>query len=222
MNLQKRLNAVLSRIAHISVDHNHEVQLLAVSKKHSIDKIRQVYQLGHRMFGESYVQEAVEKIQALSDLDIAWHFIGPIQSNKTKTIAQYFSWVQSVDSIKLLSRLNNHRNPEQKPLNVLLQLKVGGEITKRGFEVEELLEVCQQCHQYDNLKIRGLMCIPAPVDGYDEQIQQFEQCRVVYEKMKTMIDVDTLSIGMSSDLEAAIVSGSTMVRVGTDIFGSRI
>ncbi len=221
MSLQKRLNTVIDRIAKSNADCNQTVQLLAVSKKHPIDKIRQLYDLGHRMFGESYVQEAVEKIQQLSDLPIEWHFIGPLQSNKTKLVAEHFSWVQSVDSLKLMNRLDRHRCSDYTPLNVLLQLKVGGEDSKRGFDEQQLLDLCQQYKQFPQLCIRGLMCIPAPVDKYEDQLKQFSVCREVFQKMQNHIDVDTLSIGMSSDLEAAIVSGSTMVRVGTDIFGPR-
>jgi pyridoxal phosphate enzyme (YggS family) len=167
------------------------------------------------------VQEAINKIEKLSDLAIEWHFIGPIQSNKTKYLAKYFSWVQSVDSLKILNRLNKQRLSEQGKLNVLLQLKVGGEDSKRGLSESELLAICQQHQDFENINIRGLMSIPAPTTVYSEQLKQFQQCQQVFQKMQSIIPVDTLSMGMSGDLEAAIESGSTMVRIGTDIFGQR-
>jgi len=201
--------------------NSSDVSLLAVSKKQSLDKIKAVYDLGQHLFGESYIKEAIDKIQNLNGLNIEWHFIGPIQSNKTKYIAQYFDWVQSVDSVKILTRLNRQRTEVQKKLNVLLQLKVGSEESKRGFYSEELLSICKQHHDYENLKIRGLMSIPAPTSIHSEQVAQFKICRKVFEQMQSIIPVDTLSMGMSGDLEAAIECGSTMVRIGTDIFGTR-
>lgn len=197
------------------------MQLLAVSKKQSIDKILKVYDLGQRLFGESYIQEALEKIQQIPHKDIQWHFIGPLQSNKTKYVAQYFSWVQSVDSLKLLRRLNDQRDIQQEKLNVLLQLKVGDEETKRGLNSEELLSLAKSYREFPNLNIRGLMCIPPPASDRNQQIKYFHECRLVFEQLKEIIPVDTLSMGMSGDLEPAILCGSTMVRVGTDIFGIR-
>ena len=215
MSLEKRLKTVQNRI------NSSDVELLAVSKKQPVEKIKALYLLGQRKFGESYIQEALIKIEKLIDLDIEWHFIGPIQSNKTKYIAKYFDWVQSVDSIKLLTRLNKQRMSHQKKLNVLLQLKVGGEETKRGLNAHEILTICESSENFENIKIRGLMSIPAPTSIYSEQIIQFNECEGVFKKMQRYIPVDTLSMGMSGDLEAAIESGSTMVRIGTDIFGKR-
>lgn len=215
MSLEKRYKIVHKRI------NNPAVELLAVSKKQALEKITSLYQLGQRKFGESYVQEAIDKIQQLQDLDIQWHFIGPIQSNKTKYIAQYFDWVQSVDSLKILTRLNNQRGDDQKKLNVLLQLKVGDEQTKRGMNKNEILAVCETAKQYDNLSIRGLMSIPAPTQEFQQQLAQFKTCKDVFNQMQKIIPIDTLSMGMSGDLEAAILAGSTMVRIGTDIFGPR-
>ena len=231
MTLEKCYKSVQNRIqkavenavekAINSQQNKNKVELLAVSKKQTIAKIREVYALGQRKFGESYVQEAVQKIQKLKDLAIQWHFIGPIQSNKTKAIAQYFSWVQSVDSEKIMQRLNNQRAKDLPKLNVLLQLKVGNEATKRGFNSQELLALCQQSHHYENIRIRGLMSIPAPSTHYNVQLKQFKNCYHVFQQMQKIMTVDTLSIGMSSDLEAAITAGATMVRIGTDIFGTR-
>jgi pyridoxal phosphate enzyme (YggS family) len=215
MSLETRYKIIKKRI------NSSVVELLAVSKKQPIIKIQDLYELGHRKFGESYVQEAIEKIEILTDLDVQWHFIGPIQSNKTKYIAQYFDWVQSVDSVKVLTRLNSQRNDEQSNLNILLQLKVGDEESKRGFNSEEILSICNNHSKYEKLIIRGLMSIPPPTSVYDQQVQQFNECQIVFQNMRKIIPVDTLSMGMSGDLEAAIECGSTMVRIGTDIFGQR-
>jgi len=223
MSLENRYNSVKTRLlkSKSKSQVTQNVDLLAVSKKHSAGKIRQLYQLGQRMFGESYLQESLEKMQALDDLAIEWHFIGPIQSNKTRLIAENFSWVQSVDSLKLLTRLNKQRKPDLLPLNVLLQLKVGGEQSKRGLQEGELLELLKQHKDFPQLAIRGLMSIPSPQKSEKEQRKQFDYCQKTFLKMNEILAVDTLSIGMSTDLEAAIACGSTMVRVGTDIFGSR-
>jgi pyridoxal phosphate enzyme (YggS family) len=215
MSLESRYETIKKRINSINVE------LLAVSKKQPISKIQDLYQLGHRKFGESYVQEAVEKIEMLTGLDVQWHFIGPIQSNKTKYIAQYFDWVQSVDSTKVLTRLNSQRKTEQPNLNILLQLKVGNEETKRGFNSEEIFSICNSYKDYENITIRGLMSIPPPTTVYEKQVEQFKECTEVFRDMQRIIPVDTLSMGMSGDLEAAIECGSTMVRIGTDIFGQR-
>jgi len=213
-NLKKRINS--KRIGPIVVE------LLAVSKKQPIAKIEELYKLGHRQFGESYVQEAIDKIENLNDLDIQWHFIGPIQSNKTKHIAHYFDWVQSVDSIKVLTRLNSQRKDKQSKLNVLLQLKVGDEATKRGFNKNEILSICKNHKDYQNIAIRGVMSIPPPTKVYAQQLEQFKECQDIFQNMQKVIPVDTISMGMSGDLEAAIECGSTMVRIGTDIFGQRM
>lgn len=215
MGLENRYKSVVKRI------NSTEIKLLAVSKKQPVEKIQQLYKLGHQMFGESYVQEAIIKIELLSALAIQWHFIGPIQSNKTKHIAKYFSWVQSVDSLKVLTRLNNQRSSDQDKLNILLQLKVGDEDSKRGLNAEELLTLTSNHQEFKNITIRGLMSIPEPTSMHSEQVAQFSRCQNVFQQMKKILPVDTLSMGMSGDLEAAIECGSTMVRIGTDIFGQR-
>ncbi|MFK8013014.1 MAG: YggS family pyridoxal phosphate-dependent enzyme [Marinicellaceae bacterium] len=223
MSLINRYLAVKQRIDDCKCKYNLErnIDLLAVSKKHSIDKIRQLFDLGQKSFGESYVDEALKKIESLSDLEIEWHFIGPLQSNKSKYIAQHFAWVHSIDSLKLLRRLNAQRQTIDNNLNVLLQLKVGDELTKRGLSAEALIDLASESQQFLNLTIRGLMCIPAPSDDIKVQKLQFDECYAVYQEMQKIIPVDTLSMGMSADLESAIISGTTMVRIGTDIFGSR-
>ncbi|MCB1586633.1 MAG: YggS family pyridoxal phosphate-dependent enzyme [Xanthomonadales bacterium] len=223
MSIEAQYRFVLKRIQD-SCEKNriaHQVDLLAVSKKQLIEKIKELYHIGHRKFGESYVQEAVEKIELLRDLEIEWHFIGPIQSNKTKYIAKYFDWVQSVDSKKILTRLNNQRPEDKQLLNVLLQLKVGNEESKSGCSEEEIFEMIKSSSEFAKLKIRGLMCIPPP--AFDEKIQKeyFQYCYNVFKKLQMVAELDTLSMGMSNDLESAIACQTTMVRVGTDVFGAR-
>jgi len=224
MSLANRYLSVNQRISSCIKKHgiSTNVDLLAVSKKHSIQKIQQLYELGHRKFGESYVNEAIIKIEELSEHDIEWHFIGPLQSNKTKYISKYFSWVQSVDSLKLLKRLNNQRDVNTDNLNVLLQLNIGGESTKRGVNADELLNLTKESKQFDRLNLRGLMCIPTPTSDLMIQKKQFDECFNVFNAMQKIIPADTLSMGMSADLESAIQSGTTMVRIGTDIFGPRV
>lgn len=196
--------------------------LLAVSKKHDIEKISALYQMGQRHFGESYVQEAVAKIEQLGEFDITWHFIGPIQSNKTKLLAAHFDWVQSVDRMKLLRRLNQQRPAEMQPLNVLLQLKVGDEDSKSGADFTSLRHMAEAMHEMEGLCLRGIMCIPPPADDKAQQCLYFQEARQAFQQLQQEFPtMDTLSMGMSNDLEAAVETGSTMVRVGTDIFGKR-
>jgi len=197
----------------------NEVTLLAVSKTKPIELIEQAYLAGQREFGESYVQESVEKIVKLEHLpNIRWHFIGPIQSNKTRQIAEYFSWVHSVDRIKVAKRLDEHRYGQDTPLNICLQVNISGEVSKSGVPIEQLPELITFVENCRNLKLRGLMAIPeknASKQSFDKMQKLFIDLR------KNNADVDTLSMGMSTDLAPAILSGSTMVRVGTAIFGQR-
>ncbi|TDR19602.1 YggS family pyridoxal phosphate-dependent enzyme [Marinicella litoralis] len=223
-DIGKNFLAVNKRIAQACEASGRELwpQLLAVSKKHGTDKIKQLLQLGQQAFGESYVQEGVQKVEALKNLDITWHFIGPIQSNKTKLIAENFAWVQSVDRMKVLSRLNDQRPAKLPPLNVLLQLKVGDESTKSGASQEALLAMVVALRTMKNIHFRGLMCIPPPSVDSTVQKSYFSEVLALYKQLQsTEPQVDTLSMGMSGDLEAAIQMGSTMVRVGTDLFGQR-
>lgn len=196
--------------------------LLAVSKRHPAASIRRLYQAGQRHFGESYVQEALEKMAQLHDLDIEWHFIGPIQSNKTRPMAESFDWVQSVDRLKILERLNRQRPGGMAPLKVLLQLKVGDEASKSGATESDIYIMYQAAQSMSNLAIKGLMCIPPASDDYTTQCAHFNQAKRVFEKLQAKDDrFEVLSMGMSGDLEAAAQCGSTMARVGTDIFGAR-
>lgn len=196
--------------------------LLAVSKKQGVEKIKQLATFGQFDFGESYVQEAVEKIHHTDGLNLIWHFIGPIQSNKARLIAENFAWVHSVDRLKVLKKLSQFRVDGQQPLNVLLQMKIGGEQSKSGASHDELLILAAEAQKLAHIKLRGLMCIPPASDDFDVQCKYFQTAKLVFDELVGQYsDIDTLSMGMSTDLKAAIVTGSTLVRVGTDIFGPR-
>jgi len=196
-----------------------EVTLLAVSKTKPVELIEQAYQQGQKHFGENYLQEAVEKITQLSALkDISWHFIGPIQSNKTNDIAKHFLWVHSVDRIKIAKRLNDHRSSQDTPLNVCLQVNISEESTKSGVLEKDINELALYISECPYLVFRGIMAIPeknAPKSTYQKMHQLFSELQTRYST------VDTLSMGMSNDLTQAIASGSTMVRIGTALFGAR-
>ena len=196
-----------------------EVILLAVSKTKPINLIEQAYQAGQHEFGESYVQEAIDKINALTHLSqVKWHFIGPIQSNKTKLIATHFSWVHSLDRIKIASRLNDHSSDQDNPLNVCLQVNISGEQSKSGVTIDELPALVDFIDKCEYLTLRGLMAIPeknAKKSSYIKMLTLFNQLKISHPKF------DTLSMGMSNDLGPAIANGSTMVRVGSAIFGQR-
>ncbi|PCJ49606.1 MAG: YggS family pyridoxal phosphate-dependent enzyme [Gammaproteobacteria bacterium] len=225
MTIALHLQKVFQRIddsVNLSNNNSHPVTLLAVSKTHKINKIREAFEAGQRDFGESYIQEAVEKIIALSDLDICWYFIGPIQSNKTQKIAKYFDWTLSVDRLKIAKRLSAQRPESKRPLNICLQVNISEEDSKSGVLPTDLLELVEQIDQLPRLKLRGLMCIPAKTDDVKQQAQAFHQMQKLFTLLKSQYpDLDTLSMGMSADFDAAIAQGSTMIRVGTDIFGKR-
>jgi len=196
--------------------------LLAVSKDKSVQQIREAYDTGQRRFGESYIQEALTKIEALSDLDIEWHFIGPVQSNKTKHIARHFAWVHSVDRVKIAQRLHDQRPLSSPPLNICLQINISHERSKQGIDLNELAMLAREIKAFDRLRVRGLMAIPAPTDNFQEQRHMFMQIRQAQQQLITDgWQLDTLSMGMSNDMEAAIAEGATMVRIGTAIFGER-
>lgn len=197
------------------------VQLLAVSKTQPASVLAQAYGLGQRHFGENYVQEALEKQSQLSAFAMCWHFIGPIQSNKTKLIARHFHWVHSVDRLKIAQRLSEQRPPQWSPLNICLQVNVSAEASKSGIALAELPELVFKINQLPNLRLRGVMAIPAPETDYERQCQPY---RVLYQAVQALNlpDLDTFSFGMSGDLTAAIAEGATLVRVGTALFGQRI
>ncbi|MBQ4856709.1 YggS family pyridoxal phosphate-dependent enzyme [Pseudoalteromonas sp. MMG007] len=226
VTIAERLTSAYARIANAAIKaqrNSDSITLLAVSKTKPSDDIIAAYEHGQRQFGESYVQEAVDKIAQLHTFsDITWHFIGPIQSNKSALVAQHFDWVQSVDRIKIAKRLNTQRPADMPPLNVLIQVNISTEEAKSGCSVDQIPELAEFISQCEQLTLRGLMAIPAKSDDPAEQIQSFEQLQTCFDKLKAQYPhIDTLSMGMSGDVEAAISAGSTMVRIGTDIFGTR-
>ncbi|MGA3681709.1 YggS family pyridoxal phosphate-dependent enzyme [Pseudomonas graminis] len=195
------------------------VGLLAVSKTKPANDLREAYDAGLRDFGENYLQEALGKQAELSDLPLIWHFIGPIQSNKTRAIAEHFAWVHSVDRLKIAQRLSEQRPPELPPLNICIQVNVSGEASKSGCSPEDLPALAQAISALPNLKLRGLMAIPEPTDDRDEQNASFAAVSTLQAQLG--LPLDTLSMGMSHDLEAAIAQGATWVRIGTALFGAR-
>lgn len=199
-----------------------QVTLCAVSKSQPAAAIRQAYEAGQAVFGENYLQEALAKQQQLNDCVIAWHFIGPIQSNKTQQIARQFDWVHSVDRLKIAQRLSDARSAELPPLNICLQVNISEEASKSGASGQEVLELALNIKQLPHLRLRGLMAIPAPQHDLDLQRDQFRQVHALFEQLNAQgLQLDTLSIGMSGDYQAAIAEGATLVRIGTAIFGAR-
>ncbi|MCS5593904.1 MAG: YggS family pyridoxal phosphate-dependent enzyme [Porticoccaceae bacterium] len=202
-----------------------EVTLLAVSKTRTPEQVKQANDNGLTSFGENYLQEALKKVYALKPLILDWHFIGPIQSNKTRQIAENFAWVHSVDRLKIAQRLSAQRPATMPPLNICLQVNIDDEPTKAGFESSGLLGVVAEIARLPNLRLRGLMAIPEARKDKQEQRIPFRQLRRLRDEINQSLDnsqkLDTLSMGMSADLEAAILEGATIVRVGTDIFGPR-
>jgi hypothetical protein len=199
-----------------------EVILLAVSKTRPAEQIRVAYQTGQRFFGENYLQEALEKIAQLQDIAIEWHFIGPIQSNKTRYISENFHWAQTIDRLKIAQRLNEQRPSNLPMLNVCIQVNISGEENKSGVNPSQLIELAKKVTTLPRLSLRGLMAIPEATDDKELQRQRFAQLRELYLQVQAVAPtIDTISMGMSGDMEQAISEGSTMVRIGSDIFGTR-
>ncbi len=202
------------------------ITLLAVSKTFGAEAVLEAAQAGQRAFGENYLQEAVDKITALRASHpqylLDWHFIGPIQSNKTRPIAEHFDWVHSVEREKIAQRLSDQRPEHLPPLNVCLQVNVSGEASKSGVAPDQVLSLAQAVAGMPRLKLRGLMAIPEPAADYEQQRVPFRQMRELFDTLRAGgLELDTLSMGMSADMQAAIVEGATIVRVGTAIFGKR-
>ena len=198
------------------------VRLLAVSKRHPPSAIRAAHAAGQQAFGENYLQEAGEKQERLGDLDIEWHFVGGLQSNKTREVAERFHWVHTIDRTKIARRLSEHRPPGLPPLSVCLQINISEEPQKAGCPPEEAEALAAAVAELPRLRLRGLMAIPAPAEGVAEQRRPFARLRELQERLQRLgHDLDTLSMGMSGDLEAAIAEGSTLVRIGTAVFGPR-
>ena len=203
----------------------NDLKLLAVSKTRDVEQINHAISQGLLAFGENYVQEALEKIHALQSMPLEWHFIGPLQSNKTKQVAENFSWVHTVDRLKIAKRLNDQRPEHLRPLNICLQINIDNEPTKSGVTPDQACELALSVDQLPNLRLRGLMAIPMARESMENQRQPFKALRLLQQEINRQLDnsqkLDTLSMGMSGDIEAAIYEGSTILRVGTDIFGPR-
>lgn len=221
--LQEARNQVLQQIeqaCQLAGRPQQSVELLAVSKTHPAEMLREMYTTGQRSFGENYLQEALEKIEALADLEIEWHFIGHVQRNKTKHLASNFAWVHGVDRLIIAERLSSQREATQAPLNICLQVNIDAQDTKDGCQPNEVADLVAQISTLPNLRLRGLMVIPAPNNP-----QAFADAKMLFEHVKAQHakpeDWDTLSMGMSGDMTDAIAAGSTMVRVGTALFGAR-
>jgi hypothetical protein len=227
--LRDKLQAVQTRIDAACTTSRRlagSVQLLAVSKTFSADDVRQVAACGQCDFGENYIQEGVDKIIALQDSQpaLVWHCIGPMQSNKTKLVADHFDWAHTVDRLKIAQRLSGQRSAHLAPLNVCLQVNIDGGATKSGLAPDDVLALATEVAKLPRMVLRGLMTIPDPVEGFDAQVAVHAKARALFDQVKAALNMphfDTLSMGMTGDLEAAVQAGSTMVRVGTAIFGGR-
>lgn len=221
----ENLQAVRARIAaaaRAAGRDSSSIGLLAVSKTFGAEAVVAASSAGQRAFGESYVQEAIDKIAQVGDPGIEWHFIGPLQSNKTRPVAEHFDWVHSVSSLKIARRLSEQRPPSRGALSVCLQVNVSGESTKAGVSEAELPDLAAAVATLPGLRLRGLMAIPAPAEGFDAQRLPFARLARMRDRLvATGLSLDTLSMGMSDDLEAAVAEGATWVRVGTAIFGAR-
>lgn len=225
-NIADRLIRLNDRIRSLEKQYQRpegSVHLLAVSKTWPVSSIREAHSAGQRLFGENYVQEAVEKIQALAESRIEWHYIGPVQANKTRLIAEHFHWCHSIDRLKIAQRLDKARETQPSPLNVCVQVNISREPSKSGVDEKDVIDFCKQVADLPGLKLRGLMAMPAPADTLDSQRAPFRKMRDLQDRLQAEgFEADTLSMGTTQDLEAAIAEGSTLVRVGTAIFGERI
>ena len=227
--ITSNLQAVQQQIAdaaHTAQRPPSQIQLLAVSKTFDAHAVLDAAQVGQRAFGENYLQEAIDKIaltqQLAPDLGLEWHFIGPIQSNKTRQIAQHFAWVHAVDRLKIAERLSEQRPADLPPLNICLQINISGEASKSGATPDQALDLAQQIARLPNLRLRGLMAIPEPLPTLELQRAPYREMKLLQDQLNELgLQLDTLSMGMSADLAAAILEGSTIVRIGSAIFGNR-
>ena len=227
-NYQQNIASIRERIeaaTQLAQRDKHDVTLMAVSKTRTAEDVSQAAMLGITCFGENYLQEATEKINALQHLSIEWHFIGPLQSNKTRPVAENFAWVHTVDRLKIAQRLNDQRPAEMAPLNICLQVNIDRETSKSGLMPEQVIDIALAVSKLPSLKLRGLMAIPKNNQEVSAQREPFKKLRLLQEEINDGLDnsqkLDTLSMGMSNDIEAAIYEGATIVRVGTGIFGPR-
>ncbi len=221
----EKLEQVRQRIRNAEREYTRipgSVQLLAVSKTMPPEAVREAFDAGQTRFGENYLQDAAPRMRALAGAAVEWHFIGPLQSNKTRAVAERFDWVHSIDRLKIARRLSEQRPAGRPPLQVCLQVNISTEATKAGVDPSELADLAPAVAGLPGLCLRGLMCLPAPAAEFDAQRQPFRRLRELQEALCSRgLNLDTLSMGMSADLEAAIAEGATIVRVGTDIFGPR-
>ncbi|WP_334189393.1 YggS family pyridoxal phosphate-dependent enzyme [Noviherbaspirillum sp.] len=227
--ISHNLQAVHERIATAARQASRdpgEIRLLAVSKAFGPDAVLEAARAGQHAFGENYLQEALDKMTAVRatapGLPLEWHFIGPIQSNKTRAIAEHFDWVHSVDREKIAQRLSEQRPAHLPPLNICLQINISGEASKSGVAPEQAAALAQEVARLPRVALRGLMAIPEPASGFDQQREPFRHLRELQQRLHAQgLSMDTLSMGMSADLDAAIAEGATIVRIGTAIFGQR-
>ena len=225
-NHKNMLEHVKERINNACINANrpeNAVQLIGASKTKPAELIRTFFSLGQTHFGENYLSEAIDKQAELSDLAITWHYIGQIQSNKTKLIATHFNWVHGIDRFKIAKRLSEQQDRET-PLNILIQINLDNEPSKAGVKLNEALGLATQIKELDNIRLRGLMALPKPRENFREQRSCLTQLKSELDRINHKLDLklDTISAGMSNDLEAAIAAGTTMVRIGTDLFGTRL
>ncbi|MFW5451346.1 MAG: YggS family pyridoxal phosphate-dependent enzyme [Methylophagaceae bacterium] len=212
----------ITQLEKIGGRSSNSVQLLAVSKTWPSSVLRELAMVGQQCFGENYLQEALTKIDDLADLNLEWHFIGPIQSNKTKDIARHFDWVQTIDRLKIAQRLSKQRPSNLADLNVCIQVNIDNELSKSGISVADLKPLAEKINEIDRLTFRGLMIIPAKHDDAKQQRATFEKAYQLFDQLAALYPtVDTLSMGMTHDMASAIANGSTLVRIGTALFGQR-
>ncbi len=225
-NIEKNLALVHQQIEQAATDYDREVSnisLLAVSKKKPSSDLRNAYNCGQRDFGENYLQEAQAKMQDLTDLDIVWHFIGPVQSNKTRVLAESFDWVHCVDRLKIARRLSAQRPASMPPLNICIQVNIDLEDSKSGVAPDDIIALAEAIRDLPNIRLRGLMAIPAERSDFESQREPFAKMKQALQDLQQRgLECDTLSMGMSHDMQAAIAEGSTLVRIGTAIFGERL
>ncbi|WGE56398.1 YggS family pyridoxal phosphate-dependent enzyme [Actinobacillus equuli] len=224
MSISQNLSQINQQIQQISQQFNRtNVRLLAVSKTKPVEAIEEAITAGQTAFGENYVQEGVEKIAYFAQQsNLEWHFIGPLQSNKTRLVAENFDWIQTVDRLKIAERLNAQRPENKAPLNVLIQINISDEDSKSGIQPEELDALAKEISQLPNLRLRGLMAIPKPESEAEQQKIALRKMQQLFDRLQAEFEgIDTLSMGMSDDMQSAIECGSTMVRIGTAIFGAR-
>jgi len=225
-NIEKNLSDIHQQIELAASQYGRDkrtISLLAVSKKKPSTDLRKAYECGQRDFGENFVQEAQTKISDLAELDIVWHFIGPVQSNKTRVLAESFDWVHCVDRMKIAQRLSDQRPETMPPLNICIQVNIDLESTKSGVAPEQINDLAEAISKLPRIKLRGLMAIPAQHSDLESQRKPFAKMRQALLKLQQRgLDCDTLSMGMSHDMQAAIAEGSTLVRIGTAIFGERL